>query len=92
MTKARKPPPRKHYPPATAVFRSFEGVDDAGLTLRETMGFAGFRTPSSVYSAIERHAFPQPFKIGRSARWSLAEVRKWVEQRKAARSRTQEAA
>lgn len=97
MPKVRKSAPlyadtlsRKH--PPGDVFRSFEGIADAGLTASDLRAMFGWESNSSIYSAMERHAFPQPFKIGRSARWSLREVREWLEKCKAARSATKEAA
>lgn len=46
--------------------------------------------PSTIYAEIKAKRFPEPVKLGRSSRWSEAEVDAWIEARK--RERGQDAA
>ncbi|EEC7945082.1 helix-turn-helix transcriptional regulator [Escherichia coli] len=38
----------------------------------------GFKK-TAIYSWVKTGTFPQPVKIGRSARWSLEEVEAWIQ-------------
>lgn len=42
---------------------------------------------SAIYDAMAKHLFPQPVKLfGNSSRWIEAEIQKWIDCLKAARS------
>lgn len=58
---------------------------DRLLRLPAVESAAGFRK-TWIYAAVQRGEFPRPAKIGRASAWSEAEVRAWVEARKAERS------
>jgi len=38
----------------------------------------GFKK-TAIYSWVKKGTFPQPVRIGRSARWSLEEVEAWIQ-------------
>ncbi len=49
------------------------------LTIKEVVNLVGFKT-STIYKFIKTRNFPEPIKIGRSSRWKLSDVNKWLEQ------------
>jgi len=48
------------------------------IKLSEVMLRTGFKK-TAIYSWVKSGAFPQPVKIGKSARWSLEEVEAWIQ-------------
>ncbi len=58
---------------------------DRFLRLPAVMDIVGLKT-TAIYDAVARGEFPRPVKFGRVSAWSEAEVRAWVEARKAERS------
>lgn len=48
------------------------------IKLSEVMLKTGFKK-TAIYSWVKTGTFPQPVKIGRSARWSLEEVEAWIQ-------------
>ena len=58
------------------------------INLSEVMLRTGFKK-TAIYSWVKMGSFPQPVKIGRSARWSLEEVDTWIQSRLDARSLTE---
>ncbi len=49
------------------------------LTLREVVDLVSFKR-STIYKFIREGTFPRPLKIGRSSRWKLSDIKKWMEQ------------
>ena len=49
------------------------------LTIKEVVSIVGFKT-STIYKFIKTKGFPKPVKIGKSSRWRLSDVNKWLEQ------------
>jgi len=41
---------------------------------------------ATIYKAVVQRSFPKPVKLGRASAWPEAEVRAWIEARKAERS------
>jgi predicted DNA-binding transcriptional regulator AlpA len=41
---------------------------------------------ATIYKAVVQRNFPKPVKLGRASAWPEAEVRAWIEARKAERS------
>jgi prophage regulatory protein len=41
---------------------------------------------ATIYKAVVQRHFPKPVKLGRASAWPEAEVRDWIEARKAERS------
>ena len=52
---------------------------DKLLSIKEVTNIIGFKT-STIYKFIKTKNFPRPIKIGRSSRWKLSDVNKWLEQ------------
>jgi len=52
---------------------------DRLVTIKEVVNLVGFKT-STIYKFIKTRNFPEPIKIGRSSRWKLSDVNKWLEQ------------
>lgn len=48
------------------------------INLSEVMLRTGFKI-TAIYSWVKKGTFPQPVRIGRSARWSLEEVEAWIQ-------------
>ena len=49
------------------------------LTIKDVVNIVGFKT-STIYKFIKTKNFPRPVKIGRSSRWRISDVNKWLEQ------------
>ena len=49
------------------------------LSIKEVTQIAGFKT-STIYKFIKTKGFPKPVKIGKSSRWLLSEINKWINQ------------
>ena len=49
------------------------------LTLKEVVEIVGFKK-STIYKFIQKNKFPSPLKIGKSSRWKLSDIRKWIEE------------
>ena len=49
------------------------------LTINEVVNIVGFKK-STIYKFIRNKTFPPPIKIGRSSRWKLSDVNKWIKQ------------
>ena len=47
------------------------------LTIKEVISMVGFKQ-STIYKFIKTKNFPKPVKIGRSSRWKLSDVKKWL--------------
>jgi prophage regulatory protein len=60
-------------------------MSDALLTLPQVLAKVGMKR-ATVYAAIARGEFPQQVKLGRSSRWSCAELDAWLEAKKANRT------
>lgn len=37
-------------------------------------------TDKWVYSLIQKQTFPKPIKMGRSSRWRLSDIEKWIDE------------
>jgi len=49
------------------------------ITLQDVVQIVGFKK-STIYKMIKKGVFPPPIKIGRSSRWKLSNIKKWMEQ------------
>jgi len=49
------------------------------ITIKEVTQIVGFKR-STIYKFIQQNKFPSPFKIGKSSRWKLTDIQKWMEQ------------
>jgi len=49
------------------------------LTINEIVTIVGFKK-STIYKFIRNNTFPKPIKIGRSSRWKLSDINKWLKQ------------
>jgi prophage regulatory protein len=58
--------------------------DDSLLNVRDVIAMTALAR-ATIYRRIAAHEFPQPAKIGGSARWSRREVSEWIEAQLAAR-------
>ena len=47
------------------------------LKIGEVVEIVGFKQ-STIYKFIKTKNFPKPVKIGRSSRWKLSDVKKWL--------------
>jgi len=47
------------------------------LKIGEVVEIVGFKT-STIYKFMKTRNFPKPVKIGRSSRWKLSDVKKWL--------------
>lgn len=55
------------------------------LKLKQVIEIVGI-SRSSIYSLVQRGAFPKPIKISiRSSGWLLSEVERWIESRASSR-------
>jgi len=58
------------------------------INLGEVMLRTGFMK-TAIYSWVKKGTFPQPVRIGRSARWSLEEVEAWIHNKLESRTNNQ---
>jgi prophage regulatory protein len=49
------------------------------LTINEVTKIVGFKK-STIYKFIKNNGFPRPVKIGKSSRWLLSDINKWINQ------------
>jgi prophage regulatory protein len=52
-------------------------MDEKLLTLNEITKIVGFKK-STIYKFIKNKDFPKPIKIGKSSRWPLSAITKWI--------------
>ena len=47
------------------------------ITIKEVTQIVGFKR-STIYKFIQQNKFPSPLKIGKSSRWKLTDIQKWI--------------
>jgi len=52
-------------------------MEEKFLTVREVSEIVGFKI-STIYKFIKTKDFPKPMKIGKSSRWKLTDIQKWI--------------
>jgi len=54
-------------------------LEERLLTISEVVKIVGFKK-STIYKFIKKGKFPKQVKIGKSSRWKLSDINKWLEQ------------
>jgi len=52
-------------------------MEEKLLTVKEVSEIVGFKV-STLYKFIKTQEFPKPIKIGKSSRWKLTDIKKWL--------------
>jgi len=55
-------------------------VENKLLTIKQVSEIVGFKI-STIYKFISKNDFPAPIKIGRSSRWKIHDIQKWIEEK-----------